>query len=146
MRKRAGFTLVELLVVIGIIAILVGLLLPALSKVAQQANSLYCMSNLRQIGIAMAVYAQANNGSYPIVLLERRRGSHRATTAPPIGASCFYPTSTATGRPAPMPGMMPAAWQRYTKTKTPLMAPTFRQAPRLRLQLMIRPSNRTTAY
>ena len=66
MRKRAGFTLVELLVVIGIIAVLVGLLLPALTKARQEANSLSCMSNLRQIGIAMAGYAQANNGTYPL--------------------------------------------------------------------------------
>jgi prepilin-type N-terminal cleavage/methylation domain-containing protein/prepilin-type processing-associated H-X9-DG protein len=66
MRKRAGFTLVELLVVIGIIAVLLGMLLPALNKARQQANSLYCLSNLRQIGVAMTNYAQANNGSYPL--------------------------------------------------------------------------------
>ena len=66
MRKRAGFTLVELLVVIGIIAVLLGILLPAVNRARQQANSLYCMSNLRQIGIAMVNYTQSNNGSYPI--------------------------------------------------------------------------------
>jgi prepilin-type N-terminal cleavage/methylation domain-containing protein/prepilin-type processing-associated H-X9-DG protein len=59
---RSAFTLVELLVVVGLIAILLALLLPALNKAREQANSIKCMSNLRQISMGLFAYSAENAG------------------------------------------------------------------------------------
>ena len=83
MRKiqRAGFTLVELLIVIAIIAVLVSILLPALSKARQQALTVNCASNLRQIGVAWIAY-QGSNSGWMIPATRKLYG-----TAPQIGFS-----------------------------------------------------------
>ncbi len=60
-----AFTLVELLVVIGIIALLVGILLPALSHARQQANLIVCQTHMRQLGQAIALYVVDNQGTLP---------------------------------------------------------------------------------
>src|ERR1700727_1541668 len=64
-RRAQGFTLIELLVVIAIIAILAAILLPVLSQAKKRAWTIQCVSNLRQIGMAMKVFADENNGFYP---------------------------------------------------------------------------------
>ena len=63
--RRSGFTLVELLVVIGIIALLLSILLPSLSRAREQAKMVQCLSNLRQLGLAMTMYADSNKGRFP---------------------------------------------------------------------------------
>src|SRR3954452_13610263 len=64
-RRRPAFTLVELLVVIGIIALLIAILMPSLSRARQQSQRIQCMSNMRQIGTATMQYTTENKGWFP---------------------------------------------------------------------------------
>lgn len=60
--RAGGFSLVELLTVIGVISILIALLLPSLSRARAQAEAVQCMSNLRQVGMALQIYSNDNDG------------------------------------------------------------------------------------
>ena len=70
MQRRRGFTLIELLVVISIIALLIGLLLPALKKAKESARRAICLSNLRQVMNGLHVYANEFDGRFPAEHLE----------------------------------------------------------------------------
>src|SRR3989442_12320296 len=62
-----AFTLIELLAVLAIIGVLTGLLLPAIGKAKEAGRATACLSNLRQIGIALQLYVQDNNNKMPVM-------------------------------------------------------------------------------
>jgi len=74
-RTRTGFTLIELLTVMAILAVMAGLLFPVIAKSREQARKTVCMSNLRQIGMALSMYASNHAGLIPPTGGSRRRAT-----------------------------------------------------------------------
>ena len=66
MKRRMGFTLIELLVVIAILAILAAILFPVFARAREQARGITCVSNLKQVGLALMTYAQDYDATYPV--------------------------------------------------------------------------------
>lgn len=94
MKHKRAFTVVELLVVIGIIAVLLAILLPALEKAREHAYLAKCATNLRSIGQSLAVYANENRGAYPRTMY--------APDAPPVaGTNPSAPDPFRAGGPRP---------------------------------------------
>jgi len=80
-RRLNAFTLIELLVVVGVIAILASTILPALSKAKQRSIQTHCMSNLKQIGIAMQLYVNDNDDFLPGPVWSGARASYDRDTS-----------------------------------------------------------------
>jgi prepilin-type N-terminal cleavage/methylation domain-containing protein len=117
--KRSGFTLIELLVVIAVIAILAALLLPALARAKQRAHTTTCISNLKQIGIAIQLYADETDDFLPGPVFAGAQATYDISSSQQL----IWYIAEKVGAPSP---------QAQTKTADIFVCPGYRkQAPDL---------------
>lgn len=105
--RRKAFTLMELLVVIGIISMLMGILLPSLGKARQQGQRIFCLNNLRQMAIAAQTYAQTYDDYYPVAQYKQKKDSVKFEYCWDFTTV----TDLATGQKEVVPGLL---WQGMT--------------------------------
>jgi prepilin-type processing-associated H-X9-DG protein/prepilin-type N-terminal cleavage/methylation domain-containing protein len=130
-RSIRAFTLVELLVVIGIIAVLIGVLLPALSKARQQSQSVACLSNMRQLGQGLVMFTQEHKGYLPKGWFNARP---KVAASPSNGSDVVpsdYSTADSWGFRYPMYGWDYVMLQYVGKSKNVFACPTDTE-PKLR--------------
>jgi len=114
--RRSGFTLVELLVVIGIIAVLIAILLPALQGARRQAAMVQCASNMRQISMALLMYIDAAKGKFPPATV-----SDNANAEPAFPNGFWWPNELVRGKYVNAPSV-------YAEPNSPTSSKNFNKS------------------